>query len=121
MTNETPNTASSALKRKLRLSVAVIAVAALSFGAGGLLLNQGAPGPNGTVPRQTFSFTQLPEEGLRAVAAVTNREAAAPPRLLEQGSPFSFADLVEHVSPAVVTVVVDREAAGPQMSGLEDV
>src|ERR1041385_1465116 len=99
MTNETPKT--SPLKRKLRLGVAVIAVAALSFGAGALLLSQGAPGSSGAIPRQTFSFAQLPAEGLRAVAAVTNREAATPPRLLEQGSPFSFADLVEHVSPAV--------------------
>jgi serine protease Do len=120
MINETPKTP-SALKRKLRMGVAVVAVAALSFGAGGLLLNHEANGSNGAVPRQTFSFTQLPEEGLRAVAAVTAREPAAPPRLLEQGSPFSFADLVEHVSPAVVTVVVDREQSGPQMSGLEDV
>ena len=119
MINETPRTP-SALKRKLRMGVAVIAVTALSFGAGGLLLNQGS-GSNGAVPRQTFSFTQLPQEGLHAVAAVTGREASAPPRLLEQGSPFSFADLVEHVSPAVVTVVVDRESAGPQTSGLDDV
>jgi serine protease Do len=29
--------------------------------------------------------------------------------MLEQGAPFSFADLVEHVSPAVVTISVDRE------------
>ena len=122
MTNETPTpNSSSALKRKLRLGVAVVALAALSFGAGGLMLNQGTEGSNGSVPRQTFSFTQLPEEGLRTVAAVTGREAAAPPRLLEQGSPFSFADLVEHVSPAVVTVVVDKESSGPQMSGLDDV
>ena len=120
MINETSKTP-SALKRKLRMGAAVLVVAALSFGAGGLLLSQGGDGGNGTVPRQTFSFTQLPEEGLRAVAAVTGREATAPPRLLEQGSPFSFADLVEHVSPAVVTVVVDRESSGPQMSGLEDV
>jgi serine protease Do len=119
MMNETPKT-TSALKRKLRTGVAVAALVALSFGAGGLLLNQ-SNGSSGAVPRQTFSFTELPQEGLRAVAAVTAREPATPPRLLEQGSPFSFADLVEHVSPAVVTVVVDREQSGPQMSGLEDV
>jgi serine protease Do len=59
---------------------------------------------------------------LRTVAAVTARQAQpTPPRLLDQGSPFSFADLVEHVSPAVVTVVVDRESSGPQVAGLDDV
>ena len=32
-----------------------------------------------------------------------------PPRMLEAGAPFSFADLVERVSPAVVTVTVEQE------------
>ena len=33
----------------------------------------------------------------------------APPRMIEAGAPFSFADLVERVSPAVVTVTVEQE------------
>jgi serine protease Do len=33
----------------------------------------------------------------------------ATPRMLENGAPFSFADLVERVSPAVVTVTVEEE------------
>ncbi|MBV9063527.1 MAG: DegQ family serine endoprotease [Alphaproteobacteria bacterium] len=32
-----------------------------------------------------------------------------PPHMLEAGAPFSFADLVERVSPAVVTVTVEQE------------
>jgi serine protease Do len=32
-----------------------------------------------------------------------------PPRMLENGAPFSFADLVERVSPAVVTINVEEE------------
>jgi len=123
MMTENPHTKSSPTsKRNLRLGVAVLAVAALSFGVGGIVFSHEGSGSEGFVPRQTFSYTQLPEEGLRAVAAVTGRQApATPPRLLDQGSPFSFADLVEHVSPAVVTVVVDRESAGGQMTGLDDV
>jgi len=95
----------------------VLAVAALSFGAGGIVFSQDIHPGDHSVP--TYSLTQLPAEGLRTVAAVAR--SATPPRLLEQGSPFSFADLVEHVSPAVVTVVVDRESAGQQMTGLDDV
>ncbi|HUO92930.1 MAG TPA: Do family serine endopeptidase [Rhizomicrobium sp.] len=34
---------------------------------------------------------------------------SAPPRMLENGAPFSFADLVERVSPAVVTVTVEEQ------------
>ena len=122
MMTENPNPKSPpTLKRNLRLGVAAIAVAALAFGAGGLVFSHDSQVSDGFVPRQTYSYTQLPQEGLRAVAAVTGRTPATPPRLLDQGSPFSFADLVEHVSPAVVTVVVDRETAGGQMAGLDDV
>ncbi len=32
---------------------------------------------------------------------------SAPPRMLENGAPFSFADLVERVSPAVVTITAE--------------
>src|SRR4051812_40719538 len=122
MTTETPNPKSSNVsKRTLRMGVAAAAIAAISFGAGGMLLSKDA-GSNGFVPRQTYSYTQLSQDGLRAVAAVTGRaQQATPPRLVDQGSPFSFADLVEHVSPAVVTVVVDRETQGPQAAGLDDI
>jgi serine protease Do len=123
MMNETPNQKSSpASKRNLRMSVAAIAIVALSFGAGGYVFSHDGGTANGYVPKQTYSYTQLPENGLRTVAAVSARQPqTTPPRLLDQGSPFSFADLVEHVSPAVVTVVVDRESSGPQVAGLDDV
>src|SRR5271154_4433405 len=42
-------------------------------------------------------------------AAMTSPVRAAPPRMLENGAPFSFADLVERVSPAVVTVTVEEQ------------
>src|SRR5258708_3081200 len=107
-------------KRNARIAPAALAIAPLSFGAGGIVFSQNVRTTDGTVPRQTFPLAELTQEGLRTVAAVTGRQQATPPRLLEQGSPFSFADLVEHVSPAVVTVVVERESAGPQVAGLDD-
>jgi serine protease Do len=43
-------------------------------------------------------------------AAVQSSARPAPPRMLESSAPFSFADLVERVSPAVVTVTVEEKA-----------
>ncbi len=111
----------SARKRNTRLAAAAVAVAALSFSAGGYVFSHnGASGDSAT--SSAYSVVRLPEEGFREIAAVTKPVANAP-RLLEQGSPFSFADLVEHVSPAVVTVVVDRETAerGGPGGNLDDV
>src|SRR5258708_38248223 len=108
-------------KRNARIAAAALAVAALSFGAGGIVFSHGLQGANGTLPRQTYPLSELPQEGFQTVAAVTGRQQATPPRLLEQGSPFSFADLVEHVSPAVVTVVVERESTTQQGPSLDDV
>jgi serine protease Do len=42
-------------------------------------------------------------------AAMAGPVHEAPPRMLENGAPFSFADLVERVSPAVVTVTVEEQ------------
>jgi len=43
-------------------------------------------------------------EPLRTLAAANPEARSTPPRMLENGAPFSFADLVERVSPAVVTI-----------------
>jgi serine protease Do len=48
------------------------------------------------------------------------QERAGPPRLLENGAPFSFADLVERVSPAVVTVTVEERVQPSQQFNPED-
>jgi serine protease Do len=45
---------------------------------------------------------------------------ATTPRLLSQGSPVSFADLVEHVRPAVVSVVVERDGRPRIASDMDD-
>jgi serine protease Do len=49
-----------------------------------------------------------------AVRYVSDERGAPPPRMLEAGAPFSFADLVERVSPAVVTVTAETEETGDQ-------
>jgi len=48
-----------------------------------------------------------------AAPANLQMAAATPPRMLENGAPFSFADLVERVSPAVVTITAETVETGP--------
>lgn len=36
-----------------------------------------------------------------------------PPRMMENGTPFSFADLVERVSPAVVSIITEQRVSNP--------
>ncbi|MDE2182911.1 MAG: DegQ family serine endoprotease [Alphaproteobacteria bacterium] len=60
------------------------------------------------------AFALLPERAptpisTSAVRYAENRsDRAEPPRMVESGSPFSFADLVERVSPAVVSITADE-------------
>jgi serine protease Do len=49
----------------------------------------------------------------RQMAAADPAVRATPPRMLENGAPFSFADLVERVSPAVVTITSETTVSGP--------
>jgi serine protease Do len=51
------------------------------------------------------------------MAAASASSTMATPRMLENGAPFSFADLVERVSPAVVTVTVEEQLT--QTSGID--
>jgi serine protease Do len=64
-----------------------------------------------------------PKEAVRMVSAqpVAATTRAAPPRMLESGAPFSFADLVERVSPAVVTITaIEQQSAQDQMAQMDD-
>jgi serine protease Do len=121
MTENRESKPSSSRKLNGRLAATAVAVAALSFAAGGFVFSHS--GATGEHASAGYSVVRLPQEGFREIAAVTRQNATPPPRLVEQGSPFSFADLVEHVSPAVVTVVVDRESAerGGQGGNLDDI
>jgi serine protease Do len=78
---------------------AVIAI--LAFGAGALLFGMDWTGGDSS-PRVTAAAPQSTPAG--AAPGLPN-----PPRMIEQGTPFSFADLVEHVSPAVVAILVSQE------------
>jgi len=70
------------------------------------------------------AFAWLPHPGADRAAqpsavvrvADTKAPAQSAPRMLESGAPFSFADLVERVAPAVVTVTVEERAETPQMT-----
>ena len=60
-------------------------------------------------------------EPVKMVSAQPIDTHASPPRMLESGAPFSFADLVERVSPAVVTITaIEQESAQDQMAQLDD-
>jgi serine protease Do len=76
-------------------------IAAASAGA---LLVVGL-GASALLPRPAADTSNVQPQGghLEQIAARTA------PRMLEAGAPFSFADLVERVSPAVVTVTVEQE------------
>jgi serine protease Do len=86
---------SSFLKRHKKLAAMSSAVALVIVGLG------------------AFGLLPIVEQNpSKADAPVKLAQAQAPgaPRLVESGTPFSFADLVERVSPAVVTVTVETEA-----------
>lgn len=90
-----------------RLTAGALAITAMAFIGGGLF-----------VTHTDAKVRPMLLQGTAAVAAPAQRStptqmaaAAVPaPRLLEQGQPFSFANLVEAVSPAVVTVMTERQA-----------
>ncbi len=91
-----------------RMILGAAAIAMLSFGAGGLFFaQQDMPSTASRLfegPRAT-AMSDLPRP-IQIAAEINPGDA---PRLLEQGAPFSFANLVEQVSPAVVTILTERE------------
>jgi len=93
---------------KGRLILGAAVVAFLSFTSGGLFFG----GENlflaetSTAEVQHLSATTEMPVPIQIAAEVAPGGA---PRFLEQGAPFSFANLVEHVSPAVVTIRTERE------------
>ncbi len=59
------------------------------------------------------------EPAHRVMADADPVERSTPPRMLENGAPFSFADLVERVSPAVVTITAEVVENSPPSDGLD--
>jgi len=94
------------LKRNSRVltGAAAAGVVLVSFGAYALLPSHSAD------PVTTDPVRMTAQDGSKTEA----------PRMLENGMPFSFADLVERVSPAVVSVTADQvEKVGAQ-NGMDD-
>ncbi len=87
-----------------RLLAAVSAAAIVVFGLGTAMLEA-----------QPLVKVHAPASVLMAAANAPS--GIATPRMLENGAPFSFADLVERVSPAVVTVTVEEQLT--QTSGID--
>ncbi len=99
---------SSRVPGRGRMILGAVAIAILSFGAGGLFFAQQdlrLPG-SGLIETQRVAMASDLPQPIRIAAEVNPGDA---PRLLEQGAPFSFANLVEQVSPAVVTILTERE------------
>ena len=84
-----------------RLLAASIAGALVVGGLGAFAMTQPG-GQNQKAPQQ-----HAPQKPQPAPLAVAPHPST--PRMIETGAPFSFADLVERVSPAVVTITVEEQ------------
>ncbi|HEY3776653.1 MAG TPA: Do family serine endopeptidase [Rhizomicrobium sp.] len=105
-----------------RLHLANVRQSLLAAGSAGALallgLTAAAPVP-GTVHLAAAAAAAHPAPAHRAVPQFAFFHASTP-RMLENGAPFSFADLVERVSPAVVTVTVEQRMKPVQNFNPED-
>jgi serine protease Do len=79
-------------------------IAVVSFGAGAVIFSHQRTGAAQTA-QTTASTSTIPA----GAAFLQTASVPSTPQLLEQGQPFSFADLAEQVSPAVVAILVDEE------------
>ena len=98
------------LKRNSRLVAigSAAGVILVSFGAFALLPR----GPSQDDTTQQVRYVSSQPDASNA--------GAPPPRMVESGMPFSFADLVERVSPAVVSVTAEQMQTVGDEAGLPD-
>ncbi len=92
-----------------RLLASVAAGVLVIGGLGAFAMTQ--PGQNAKPQPQQQHAPQKPQPAPLAAAP-----HPATPRMIENGAPFSFADLVERVSPAVVTITVEEQVKQQQGS-----
>ncbi len=95
--------------KALLAGVSAATVVLVSFGAYALL--------------PTHSSDPVTTDAVRYEAPERGGMNAPPPRMMENGTPFSFADLVERVSPAVVSVTADeiqKVNGQPDMDNMPD-
>jgi serine protease Do len=84
---------------KGRIAAGALAIGITGFVSGGLLVSEG----------DALARAGLMQSAAAAAPALPNSPLRTAPRLLPGNQQFSFADLVERVSPAVVSVQVDVE------------
>jgi serine protease Do len=84
------------LRRRLLAAGSAAGILVLGLGAFALLPHPAAEVSDSASQPQSAHLIRIAAHGM-------------PPRMLDAGAPFSFADLVERVSPAVVTVTVEQE------------
>jgi serine protease Do len=96
--------------RRARLLVSAAAVVVIGAGASVVLpMANAAPAPQHALTQQ---HTPTPQQHPQATKP--SYQASATPRMIESGAPFSFADLVERVSPSVVTITVEEQVSQQQ-------
>jgi serine protease Do len=107
------NTQSQQKKRRQDVRAGLLAAVSACLVAAGAFA--AAPPARPAPPHPAMPQQQVARPAPQAPGTLAQRPqppramAAAPaPRMLENGAPFSFADLVERVSPAVVTVTVEE-------------
>ena len=91
------------------LAAATVALGVLAFASGGMAVAEANALAKSSLLQSTAAVT----------APVAGSSATTSPRLVQNTQLFSFADLVERVSPAVVTIQVDVERK-MENSSLED-
>jgi len=104
MNSEQQNNLKHRLRPRLLAAVAAGALVMVGLGAFGLWAYPGHS-KKAAEPQQ--------------IAAVS--ETAQPPRMVETGAPFSFADLVERVAPSVVTITVEEKLEPQKSVNLDDI
>ena len=97
---QTPNPRTAGRRSRLVAMSSAAAIVVVGLGAFALL----------PPVREIRTATQNPVQ-------IAANDTHAPPRMLENSSPFSFADLVERVSPAVVTITSETMTTATDEDG----
>ncbi len=94
-------------REDVRTGLLAVVAAGVIFGVGALAAPARPPvAPHPAAPQ---AVQPAPQMARAAVQPARPMASSAAPRMLENGAPFSFADLVERVSPSVVTVTVEEQ------------
>src|SRR5665213_2321260 len=107
MKNEKQTSVLLGHRRRLLAAVGAGAILIVGLGAFSLLpIAAAVPMQHPAQPQQHLVQPQQ-QHAPQSPARPANQQTT--PRMIESGAPFSFADLVERVSPSVVTITVEEE------------